>query len=252
MKKILVVTPQERAENLVNLLSTEGFEAQAVSVMQFVPPQNLNQVKQDLLKIKPEDFLVFISPQSVKSYLALCLDNLIFPTEHLYAIGEGTAKILLDAGSPPVRYPEDSANSVELLKLMEPLILKERPSNFFIIRGGEGNNLLQEGLKNLGAKVKNIETYARECLLSNRQLLWAALSEGLDKPVDLVVLTSFEMAQCLFELWGEQAWSQRVAVTSSSERTSKFLKSKGVTRILLLKSLSNVCIVDKLNEFLRK
>lgn len=251
MKKILVVTPEQRSLELVNLLSAEGFEATAVSVMQFMPPVFLTQTQEQLSQITPSDSLIFVSPQAARSYLNLG-GKLPGPSGKIYVIGEGTAKVLLvsEEVKSEIIYPllPENMNAEGLWQIIQSRLgmLKFFQNRIFMIRGGEGNQLIQDHLEKIGVNVVLIETYARACLWDNRQLLQAAV---LDKP-NLVVLTSFEMAECLFQLWGHLPWPSGIAVTSSSEKTTAFLKARGVLSVLSLKSLSTLGIVDQIIDYL--
>ena len=256
MKKILIATPKERACDLADLLINKGFAAEAIPVMEFVPPEDPELIEQDLVLINSEDILIFISPQSAKAYLNI-RNN--FPSKNIYAIGEGTADILLKAllepGNPKIIYPKDPGqfNGLGLLDLITQENKNWQGRKVFILRGGEGNKNLQEGLEKLGALVKNIEIYQRQPVLENYELLQAVLTEtDSEKKIDLIILTSLQMAKYLFELWnkkGEKTWPKNIAVSSTSDAMTLFLEAHGVGEILRLRSMSNVRIVAQLCEF---
>jgi len=252
---ILIATPTERAEVLADLLSAKGFNTRAIPVMKFISFEDLELkiIIKKLELIHSEDFLIFISPQAAKAYLKLKKDlDKNRDLKNIYAIGAGTANVLLEAGLKNIIFPSELNNALGLLNLMLEKNQNWQDKKVFIIRGAGGganqnNKILESGLAEAGALVMPIEIYIRQCVVENRELLSSAFDWA-----DLIVLTSFQMAECLFELLdselSQKNGPQNTALTSTSEKMSEYLKAHGVSHILQLRSLSNLGIVAQICE----
>jgi len=250
MSKVLVATTAERGVALVNLFSAMGVSAEAVPVMSYMGPENPEEIKIQVENIDCKDHVIFVSPQSVKSFKSF-VKNL--KTRNIYAVGPGTAEFIknnFNKTDHEITYPKEPGliNSAGLWDLIKNKVWKDQ--KVFIIRGGEGNNFLAEKLVEQGADLIFLDLYRRQCALENRQLLWAAVLAGDD--LKLVVLTSLEMIQCFFDLLEKKTLPEDLVFTSPSEAANTYLRSKGIREIILLNSMNNFLIADQVKIFLEE
>ncbi len=281
MAEVLISCPQEKGEILENLLKAQGFESCLMPVMTYGLVKNINWIQQQISLIKPEDHLIFISPQSVKSFFNLLENfdlnfdlNFKFNTQPIYAIGAGTAACIKNYFKnnlkKPIIYPTEigQVNAAGLWDLIKNKIWAGQ--KVFIIRGQGGNDFLAEQLKNAGAQIVFLETYVRECVSEclefDQALLWPA-SQGLNQNknhnLKLVLLTSLEMTEYFFRILNQlkelkkldsdfSFFIQSLVFTSVSEKNSAYLKTQGVQKILLLEHLGALEIANQVSKFLRK
>lgn len=248
MSKILVATPAERGIALVHLLSAMGLRAEAIPVMNYVEPENLEWVKDQIDSINPQDHLIFVSPQSVKSFKKYLN---FMNTENIYALGPGTAESLKNNFEiSALIFPKEpgSINSEGLWALIKDKIWQDQ--KVFILRGGEGNHFLAEKLEQAGADLIFLDLYKRQCAWENRQLLWAALLTEED--LRLVILTSLEMIEYFFDLLDQKILSEDLIFTSPSEKASEYLRSKGIKKIILLDNMSHWAIAEQVQKCLEQ
>ena len=235
---VLVTRPEPQATELVELLAKENITAYAVPVVEFGEPEDLTQTKMQLSDIKPDDTCIFISRQAVHGAVKH-FDGL--PQCQLVAIGQGTADALNSHGASDVIFP-DQASTEGLLTEID--IEKFIANPVHIIRGGDGKESLFNALKKQNIDVQYIDTYGRRCKTENAELL---LDHLVRDKIDLVVLTSCQLADMFLELLGEQ--HQRLSalmLTSMSKEMLAWMAMREVGGVLPLASGKNERIVEQI------
>lgn len=240
---VIVTRPQGQADELVELLAKENIKAFSVPVVEFEPPQDSEKTTLQLKAINENDTCIFISRQAVHGAVEY-LGHV--PKCHLIAIGKGTADALYEHGAEEVIFPEN-ASSEGLLAEMDADTFKNNPVH--IIRGGDGKETLFNALKQQNVNVQYINTYHRRCKKENAKLL---LEHMLKDDVDLVVLTSCQLADMFLELLGEQQHRiNALTVTTMSKEMMAWAVMKETKGVLPLASGKNERIVEQIVAYYR-
>lgn len=223
--RILVTRPDPQGQELCREIAARGGVPIHFPTIAFLPPPNLEAYQSAIRQLDKQDWLIFISPQSVYASIASINKS---PTVQIAAIGSGTAKALEQAGFTVNLIPEKEENSEGLLKL--PALQQVSGKKIAIIRGAGGRELIDKTLAERGAKVLSVIAY-------QRGLPDVDITDCIDRvtnhEVDVIICTSFEGVRNLRELLGESTWSnlQKIPLIVISERIKLLAEDLGFRRI---------------------
>jgi uroporphyrinogen-III synthase len=134
---------------------------------------------------------------------------------HWVAVGAATAEALRAEGLP-AEAPADGFNSEAVLAL--PCLQQLNETAVLLLRGEGGRGLLEEALRERGARVDTVELYRRVC---DDQTPWP------DEAVQAVLVTSVESWQCLRDRAGDAL--RRPRIVAGSERIAEAVRADGCT-----------------------
>ncbi len=238
-KKILVTRPKHQADNLCNLISSNGGEAIAFPTIDIQPihESDKNFVKSN--SFSGYDFIIFISRNAVEFAFDRYLSLVRLPSHiKIFAIGAGTAKVLLDRNVKNVIHAGVQADSNALLDLSQMQEKRLKDKKVLIIRGVGGREYLAENLKSRGASVDYAEVYKR-CLPEND--ISDIYQAWQNTKLDAIVITSNEGLNNLVSLISENNQLQLfntplVLMSTRSDRLAKELGFVSNTSIAVNKS----------------
>ncbi len=204
------------------------------------------------------DKIIFISANAVQGFLnspfySDYLKALTSPAASvtLYAIGRATQQYGIAHQLPLTILSKTEFDSESLLA--HPVMQSVNQASILIVKGQGGRTLLEETLKERGAKVQSLEVYQRIAapFCGSSWLKFRA------SPAPILLITSIESIQNLLkniiEFDADYAqlthskWSFLVATVVFSERIKAFMSDQGWRgTILVVSSQSNAGIIDTL------
>ncbi|RRN00978.1 uroporphyrinogen-III synthase [Bibersteinia trehalosi] len=192
---ILVTRPDERGQQLVNMLAERQIFAIHQPILRIEAGNALPQLPSVLARLNAGDYVFAVSKNAVDfAVKALKETGFRWRSDLTYlAVGQGTANYFCSQAELSVRYPIESENSEGLLNLagMQNLANKQ----VVILRANTGREYFSEQVQLRGAKVETVECY--------RRLLWAEdlpekMSLAKRSGIDTLVITSGEILSILF------------------------------------------------------
>ncbi len=185
---VLVVRPRTQALAWVDELGALGVAARALPLIDILPapePGRVAAVFDEVAASSKESVLVFVSPNAVHGFFdASARDAGAWPAHaHAAATGPGTVAALRERGVPVecIVAPSMEAaqfDSEALWSVIAGWPWQGRPA--WIVRGNGGRDWLGQQLREAGADVRVIQSYARAAPAldaDERALLAAALGE---------------------------------------------------------------------------
>jgi uroporphyrinogen-III synthase len=137
------------------------------------------------------DGIIFVSPNAVRHGRAVLGRGWPRGVRY-YAVGEGTAQVLSEAGARGVVAPETGAGAEALAS--HPDLAHVSGRSFLIVRGRDGRTWLTERLRERGAVVEEIEVYERVEHPDPEGRLVNWLVEGT---LDVIVVSSESVLEAL-------------------------------------------------------
>jgi uroporphyrinogen III methyltransferase/synthase len=214
---------------LLTGLKELGADVISHPVIQIRPPADLTRLDETIGRIDTFDWLVFVSPNGVKSFLNRAAN--IQPAESqrlgqgeikFAAIGPSTAQCLRDKFQIEADLiPKQSNSSSLALALIEQVTPNQ---NLLIVRANRGSDELTNQLKLAVAPFQFEEVVAYQSLdveTADPELL-AQMAEG---KIDWVTITSSAIANSAIGLFGDSLHQTKLA--SISPATSRVLKDAG-------------------------
>ena len=252
---VLVTRPDPEGPRLCQAILAQHDHAIHLPTIEIAPPDDLESLQTALSEMSSQDWLIFISPQSVYAgvpYLRRAWP--ILPERvRMAAIGKGTHDALLKAGYAEVLYPHDDWNSEGLLALPEFQSIKNK--KIAIFRGPPGRELLEKTLSERGAMVLPIICYQRilpKIDISNELEL---LKQNV---IDVIMCTSFESVRHLKELIADSHWPYLLSIPLivNSERIKVAAQNLGFKTVFAAENASDAAflkiLAEKRNELCRK
>jgi uroporphyrinogen-III synthase len=214
--QVLVTRPASQATGLIHRLEKLGAQTLALPMLELVAHDHV-------LPASQYDLLIFISSNAVHFGQAVLAAQ---PQARLAAVGASTAQTLLDAGHQVDVTPESATSSEALLA--HPLLQKP-PAKVLIVRGVGGRELLRDTLIKRGSQVEVLEVYRRVPAQPDAQQLQALNTHILDGMLDVITLTSVEIAQALHHLLEPaiRDRAQHIAVLAGSSRIAQAARELG-------------------------
>lgn len=242
---VLVTRPEPQGTDLCLRITDLGGKATNFPTIAFAPPPDAAAFQQAINQLAQQDWLIFISPQSV--YASVVPIRTRWPelpsSVKFAAIGAGTAKALQHAGYNVDIMPAKEWNSESLLAL--PEFLAAHGKKIAVIRGEGGREKIDQVLAARGAEVLLVIAYQR------------ILPEVDSKPVlellqthsiHVAVCTSFEGVRNLKLLLGASGWPylNNLPILVMSERIKMLAEDLGFQTIWVTPSASNDAILTSL------
>ncbi len=160
--RIVLTRPAGQVDALMSRIQAAGGEVLALPLLAIAPPSN--PVHADVLhaQLAHADAVTFISPNAVRMALAALPAPDWPPVSLLVAIGQGTARVLHEAGFSHVLAPREGADSEAVLSL--PELQQLAGQRILLVRGEGGRELLASVLSERGARVEHAIVYRRVAL----------------------------------------------------------------------------------------
>lgn len=225
--RALVARPGGRAEELLAGLDAAGVEAVHVPAIEIRPAAPGGAMDAAFARWPAGGLVVVASAPAAEAALAAAERAGRTPQSLAWAaVGEATARVLLDAGARSVFVPSSATGVVLAAELpVEP------GQAVLLPRSAIGEPDLPDGLRDRGARVEEVVAYETvEGPETSRQLLAAALDDG---PVDVLVLTSGSAARGLAGLASALSRQALLAtpVVAAGEPTAAAARAAGFTRV---------------------
>jgi uroporphyrinogen-III synthase len=226
--RVLITRPEGSSEKLAHLITAQGGLSLEYPVLKIVLEDGHPTMQHVMANLSTFDLAVFVSVHAVRSLAAgLQRENKQLPQLlKIAAIGPTTAAEL-ESHDYPVHYlPRGSVNSEGLIGTFGDLKLSGR--KVVIFGGQSGRGILQKYLSDVGAKVKEVESYRR---MPNPDSLNQVLDQWLIDDRRLLTLTSVEVLQQLLEKIPATQRGQvlRSDVAALSERIAQVCVDRGFT-----------------------
>lgn len=162
--RLLVTRAEPEASEQCLALAAQGVFASVLPALEIQPLPVTAQ--QQALLAQRYDAAIVVS----KAAARLCLQRLAgqpLPSEQWFAVGEGTGRLLMDAGLG-AHWPSQGEDSEALLALPALTRALAGPApRVLIVRGEGGRELLAGSLRERGASVDYLELYRRACPLGS-------------------------------------------------------------------------------------
>jgi len=183
---VLVVRPRAQAGAWVRELAALGVAARALPLIEILPapePARVAAVRAEVQASTAEPVLVFVSPNAVAGFFDAAGPHAWPAHAWAAATGPGTVAALREGGVPVERIvapPADAAqfDSEALWAVMAGWAWAARP--VWIVRGNGGRDWLGQQLRDAGARVEVVQSYARAApalTADERATLEAALAD---------------------------------------------------------------------------
>ncbi len=237
-RNILVTRPQERAENLCQLISAAGGHAIAYPVIEILPLLDNNHLINIKDQLHQYDVAIFISPTAVVQTLKQVP---LFPEQlKIAAIGSKTAQLLQHYGIHVSIHP-DGHNSESLLShyALQTSIISDK--KILIFRGQSGRAFLGDSLTQRGAQICYVESYRRS-LPDMPPLSTDVLSQ-----LDAITINSNESLNNLMRLNKHPAILS-TPVIIASDKAAKNAESYGFKSIYQAKNATDEACLSSLKK----
>lgn len=236
---ILVTRPSPAGEQLVNRLRAQGRPAWHLPLIDFFPGRELAQLPERLAALAPADLVIVVSQHAVNyAHPFLTRQGVSWPSHlHYLAVGRSSGLCLHTASGLPVDYPRDGDSSEHLLAL--PVLKQVEGLNALILRGNGGREVLEEALRQRGAKVCYSECYQRSPVhYDGDQQSRRCLQLG----VNTLIITSGEMLHQFYTLipdYFHASWLLQCRLVVVSERLGALARQLGWTDIVVANAADN-------------
>lgn len=246
---VLITRPDERGQQLVELLAEKGIFALHQPLFTMEAGRDLTQLPSILARLNTGDYVFAVSKNAV-DFANETLKQTGFTWRNdlcYFAVGQGTANYFCSQIEQAVRYPISAENSEGLLQLpeMQQLVGK----NVVILRADSGREFFPEQAMERGATVQLVECYQRIMLSDN---LSEQISLAKRSGVDTIIMTSGEILSTLVEQTAEndKAWLFECRLVVIGQRIAKLAKQFGWSAELI--EVSEKADNNSLLEFLLK
>lgn len=243
----LVTRPEPQGRELCGEITSRGGSAVSFPVIAFSPPPDHSAYLQCIAALGHQDWLIFISPQSVYSTTeAMTKAWPRLPERvNIAAIGAGTAKALNQAGLHVDIHPHSDWSSDGILAL--PAFQSVKGQKIAVLRGAGGRELVDQALSDRGAKVMTVIAYERVLPDVDTRPVLDLLRKN---KIDVIICTSFEGVKNLKTLLGEDGWLfiRKIPLVVMSERIKSLAHDLGFQTIWVTRNASQTAILDKCKE----
>lgn len=189
---VLVTRPTHQAGNFTALLQTAGAETFALPAIE-IKPLALSHIIEQHLQTGYYQLVIFISANAVQYGLAYLPENLGL---HIAAIGEGSARSLIEQKWPVDIVADSGFTSEDLLALPAMQTKAVTGKHILIMRGQGGRTTLADTLHARGAMVDYAEVYQR----CRPQIETKWLAPLWQTRINLVCVTSNETLENLYHM----------------------------------------------------
>ncbi len=245
--RVLVTRPRHQSEALSRLIEARGGAAIRFPAIEILPAKDSRSARAVLACLEDFSLVIFVSPNAVEHGLAL-MDPASLRAR-IAAVGEASAAALEKSGIRPVLRPSGRATSEDLLALPELGADALAGCRVLIIRGEGGRQMLGCELSKRGALVTYAEVYRRA---RPKVDAGAIVEHGRAGRIDVIVVTSVEGLENLFEILGESesAWLRQAGYVVMSERIAARARELHVReKPVVTERADDAAIVDALIQW---
>ncbi len=196
-KTIVVTRPAAQAAGLADAISAAGGLPMIFPLLTIEPPASLLELKEAVQDLPATYLAIFISPNAVAYALPEILAKGGWPRQVLpAAVGQGTVKVLAEAGIFGTVAPQLRFDSEALLALSALQPAKVEGKKILIFRGDGGRDFLADSLRQRGAMVRCVTCYRR---LGPTTGMTPLLGAWQAKALDAMTVSSSEGLRYLWE-----------------------------------------------------
>lgn len=247
--RVLVTRPLQPGQELAEMIDAAGGAAYLWPCIEIVPAP-AEAIQQAVAELRQDAILIFVSPIAARTIWQALTPPLRerLQSLSLYAVGEGTAKVLQGFGCLSVHYPQGKADSEALLAM--PQLQQVQGSAVMICRGQDGRELIAETLHKRGADVHYLSCYNRQPPQTDPQRL---LEVWETQGFNLVILTSVDSLHNLEKMLGfQRCLLQQTPVTVMSERMEMAALACGIRHVHAVRSARNQELLAFISNFAEK
>ena len=252
LKGLTVVNtrPSHQAHALNEIISQEGGELVSFPVIEIIPPENSDVLKNQFKKLKYTDIAIFVSANAVDAAIVELGGAEYWPENIIIAsVGRATASKLEAYGLAASIIAPEPFNSEALLRM--PELENVSSKNILIFRGVGGREYMAKTLRSRGANVDYVECYRRVIPDSESDNLYQCWSE--DRKL-IIVVTSNEGLRNLITMvdkkYRDDLLVSKLVVVS--ERTISLAGELGFDqKPLLVTTVSNKAIVESIQHWFK-
>lgn len=231
-RTIVVTRPAAQASGLVDAIVGAGGLAFVFPLLEIEPGDPQRVLDAAAPSLDRAALAVFVSPNAVRHGLRALLAQRAWPPALVpAAVGQGTARALVEAGLADVVAPAEGFDSEALLALPALSAARVAGREVLLFKGEGGRDLLAETLRARGARVVPVVCYRRRPPGRSPSELFELLDAGR---VDAIVVTSSEAMANLGQLFGEGRREQlgRQLVVATHPRIADAARRLGCRRVL--------------------
>lgn len=193
--------------------------------------------------------IIFVSPNAVYETLhALEINPSMWSSIHIGSMGTGTQFALKQFGLKSNIQPSVQFNTQGLLE--DPLLQNIHNKNIILIRGSQGSDALQQGLRNAGAIVEEIITYRQSRVEYSVSEMQNTL---LDPKLNISVITSLQALENFHHhILKINLHSKMITLLVSSERLAEHARVLGFSKIIISQNAGDDAIISSLFEWVEQ
>lgn len=236
---VLITRPRQQALPLCDAIEDHGGHAILFPTIEITSTPETAPGKLPLKNATDYDDLVFVSPNAVR----FAMPELAVAQQRVFAIGSGTASMLLQHGIQSHHPVGEKADSESLLD--SPLLADMQGRKVLIVRGDGGRPLLGDTLKKRGAAVDYAEVYERRC----PDVDAAPLLQIWREEIDVVIATSNAIVDNLLRLCRHDPVITQTPLIVISRRMHGHALKTGFTRVHVAQGASTEDLLDSLCQF---
>lgn len=241
---VLVTRPDERGQQLVDMLAKAGVVAIHLPLFNIEAGAELNGLPNKFAQLKAGDYVFAVSKSAV-DFADKALKNTGFVWRddlQYFTVGQGTAQHFAMTTTLAVHYPTTQENSEGVLQLAAMQNLQGK--TILILRGNGGRELLSEQAQQRGANVEIVECYRREPIVYNSTETSLCKRAG----VQTIVATSAEILTQLVDFvpQNEHNWLKSCQLITMSERISHLAQALGWQNVIVSPRADNQTLLQTL------
>lgn len=227
-KRVLVTRTRTQASKLSEKIEELGGEAIEFPTIEITENDDYTDIDRAIGQIEKYKWVVFTSVNGVKYFFErmkkLSFDIRLLSNAKFCAIGPATAKELNDKGFVVDCIPEEYVAESIVKELKDKI---DAGDNVLLPRADIARRSLEEGLKDLGANVDNIDIYRTVIPKHESKELVEILKE---RKIDIITFTSSSTAKNFYEIFGESNKDllENITLASIGPITSKTANDLGM------------------------
>ena len=242
---VLVTRPDERGQQLVDMLAKAGVVAIHLPLFNIEAGAELNGLPNKFAQLKVGDYVFAVSKSAV-DFADKALKNTGFVWRddlQYFTVGQGTAQHFAVTTTLAVHYPTTQENSEGVLQLAAMQNLQGK--TILILRGNGGRELFSEQAQQRGANVEIVECYRRESIVYNSTEQTSLCKRA---GVQTIVATSAEILTQLVDFvpQNEHNWLKSCQLITVSERISHLAQALGWQNVIVSPRADNQTLLQTL------
>lgn len=242
---VLVTRPDERGQQLVDMLAKAGVVAIHLPLFNIEAGAELNGLPNKFAQLKVGDYVFAVSKSAV-DFADKALKNTGFVWRddlQYFTVGQGTAQHFAMTTTLAVHYPTTQENSEGVLQLAAMQNLQGK--TILILRGNGGRELLSEQAQQRGSNVEIVECYRRESIVYNSTEQTSLCKRA---GVQTIVATSAEILTQLVDFvpQNEHNWLKSCQLITVSERISHLAQALGWQNVIVSPRADNQTLLQTL------